>query len=285
MTTYTEPYRAFEALLSEGDGSISREAITVEAGAGALDAGTVLGKITRAGNGAVVTGSIATTVLTVTAVTSGTLTVGQYISGSNVTAGSYITAFGTGTGGTGTYTVSESSTASSTTITATAAYATAWSGNTGTGTVGAITVAAAAKPGTYKVVFGVAASNKGNFIVEDPDGIIIGQGDATVAFSAGGLAFTISDDTDFVAGDGFDIVVAAGSGKYAGYDDGLNNGAQTAVAVLMQAVDATSADVSATAIVRLAEVKKDGLQWIAAVDSTAKTKAYSDLALVNIIAR
>jgi hypothetical protein len=67
---------------------------------------------------AVVTGSIATTTLTVTAVTSGVLKVGQVISGSGVTAGTTITALGTGTGGTGTYTVSASQTVSSTTITA-----------------------------------------------------------------------------------------------------------------------------------------------------------------------
>lgn len=69
-------------------------------------------------NGAVVTGSIAGTTLTVTAVTSGTLRVGQPISGSGVTAGTRITALGTGTGGTGTYTVNTSQTASSTTVTA-----------------------------------------------------------------------------------------------------------------------------------------------------------------------
>ena len=67
---------------------------------------------------AVVTGSISTTTLTVSAVTSGTLRVGQYITGTGVTAGTTITALGTGTGGTGTYTVSASQTASSTTITA-----------------------------------------------------------------------------------------------------------------------------------------------------------------------
>lgn len=70
-----------------------------------------------------VTGSIATTTLTVTAVAtgSGALAVGQRIVGSNVTPGTYITALGTGTGGTGTYTVSVSQTAASATITATAA--------------------------------------------------------------------------------------------------------------------------------------------------------------------
>lgn len=69
--------------------------------------------------GAVVTGSISTTTLTVSAVTSGTLAVGDRISGTGVTANTYISALGTGTGGTGTYTVSVSQTVSSTTITAT----------------------------------------------------------------------------------------------------------------------------------------------------------------------
>jgi hypothetical protein len=67
---------------------------------------------------AVVTGSISTTTLTVTAVTSGELTVGQTISGTGVTASTKITAFGTGAGGAGTYTVDTSQTAGSTTITA-----------------------------------------------------------------------------------------------------------------------------------------------------------------------
>lgn len=63
------------------------------------------------------TGSIATTTLTVTAMLSGdSLVVGQYIDGSGVTNGTYITAFGTGTGGVGTYTVSTSQTAASTTM-------------------------------------------------------------------------------------------------------------------------------------------------------------------------
>lgn len=122
MTTYTEPYRAFEALLSEGDGSISREEITIASGAGALAAGTVLGTITA-------------------------------------------------------------------------------------------------------------------------------------------------------------------SGKYTGFDDGNSDGSETATAVLMQAVDASDADVTATAIVRLAEVKKDGLQWISGVDATAKAAAYVDLAAAYVIAR
>lgn len=74
---------------------------------------------------AVVTGSISSTTLTVTAVAAGALKPGQIISGTGVTAGTYILAQLTGTtGGTGTYTVSASQTVSSTTITVAARDAT-----------------------------------------------------------------------------------------------------------------------------------------------------------------
>lgn len=56
--------------------------------------------------------------MTVTAVGSGTLAVGQTLSGSGVTSASLLTGLGTGTGGTGTYYVDLTQTASSTTITA-----------------------------------------------------------------------------------------------------------------------------------------------------------------------
>ena len=65
---------------------------------------------------AIVTGAIAGTTLTVSAVTSGTLRIGQTIEGTGVTDGTIIKAFGTGSGGVGTYTVSASQTVSSTTI-------------------------------------------------------------------------------------------------------------------------------------------------------------------------
>lgn len=71
-------------------------------------------------NGFVGTGSITGTVLTITAVTSGTLAVGQSIVSSVATyfGGTYIVSLGTGTGGIGTYNVSISQTIASGTITA-----------------------------------------------------------------------------------------------------------------------------------------------------------------------
>jgi hypothetical protein len=64
--------------------------------------------------------------LTVSAVSSGTLGVGDVLSGTGVTAGTSIVALGTGTGGTGTYVVNTSQTAASTTITASGYYETKW---------------------------------------------------------------------------------------------------------------------------------------------------------------
>lgn len=67
--------------------------------------------------GGVFTGDISGTTLTVSAVTNGVLTVGSAISGTGITAGTKITAYGSGTGGAGTYTVDISQTVASTTIT------------------------------------------------------------------------------------------------------------------------------------------------------------------------
>lgn len=93
------------------------------------------------------------------------------------------------------------------------ASSTAYAGNTGNGTMGTVTVSAGAKEGTYNLEIIEPAANAGKFSVEDPDGVIIGTGTVGVAFSAGGLAFTLADGaTDFVAGDGFTIATTLTAG-------------------------------------------------------------------------
>lgn len=84
----------------------------VDATTGEAQMGNVIGQ-----GAGVMTASIAGTVMTVTAVTSGVFQVGMTISGAGVTASTKIIAFGTGTGGTGTYTVDTSQTVASTAIT------------------------------------------------------------------------------------------------------------------------------------------------------------------------
>lgn len=68
------------------------------------------------GSSATFTASISGTTMTVTATTLSGIDIGHVISGTGVTAGTYVIAFGTGSGGNGTYTVSTSQTVASTTI-------------------------------------------------------------------------------------------------------------------------------------------------------------------------
>jgi hypothetical protein len=64
--------------------------------------------------------SILSTVLRVTAVASGTLSVGQFLTGTGIAFSTTITAFGTGSGNTGTYTLSSAQYFASTTVSASA---------------------------------------------------------------------------------------------------------------------------------------------------------------------
>lgn len=269
-----------EFLLSEANGTRSREAIMIDRSAGALVPGTVMGKQTRAASSASVTGSISGTTMTVTAVGSGALSAGQTISGSGVTAGTKIVKQLTGTAGsTGTYQVDTSQTASSTTITAAGATIAAYSGNTsGSGTIASVALSAGAKAGAYKVTMIEPATNAGTFMVEDPDGKFVGRGTVAVAFSAGGLAFTVTDATDYVAGDGFTITVGGNTGNHVAYSDAATDGSDVAVGILYAAVADGTSEQRAVLIARDAEVQQSELTGY---DAAAKV----DLAAVGIIVR
>jgi hypothetical protein len=126
------PLRATNTLTNPFTTSAGSQTVVVTDPAGGFSAGsyvtfsgaTAVGGLTLNGeyviesSSAVVTASISGTTMTVTAVTSGRLSVGQSLSGAGVTAGTVLSAFVGGTGGTGTYTVSVSQTVASTAITA-----------------------------------------------------------------------------------------------------------------------------------------------------------------------
>jgi hypothetical protein len=104
--------------LTTANGTMGQYVISFAGEFTVSNANRTVNTVLNVGGNALVTGSIAVTTMTVTAVTSGTLIIGQVLSGTGVTAGTTITAFGTGTGGTGTYTVSVSQTVASTAIVA-----------------------------------------------------------------------------------------------------------------------------------------------------------------------
>lgn len=163
---------------------------------------------------------------------------------------------------------------------ANAGVVTADAGNTGNGVFGAVTVGNDAITGTYAVEITEAAAEGGTFIVTDPNGDVVGTGDVGVAFSAGGLSFTLADGaTDFVVGDKWTVAVNAGLGEWVPYDDdGSNDGRRTASGILYTAVDATEADAQATFIVRDAEVAAARLTGL---DAAAR----ADLAALGIVVR
>lgn len=122
---------------------------------------------------------------------------------------------------------------------------TAAGGNTGTGAMGSVAAKRRTKVGTYTVTCIATATNKGQFEVVNPDGVLKGIAIVAVAYSDDELGFTISDATDFVVGDSFTVVIPTGSNKFAKVDKDNINGTGVAVGVLAETVDASAADVEA----------------------------------------
>jgi hypothetical protein len=158
-------------------------------------------------------------------------------------------------------------------------------GNTGNGVLGAVTLSLGAKPGVYRLTCFAVAANAGKFLLEDPTGIQVGVVTVAVAFSAGGLAFTLADGaTDFVAGDSFTITVATGSLKYVPLDPAGTDGRQTAAAIAYDVIDATLADTTGVAVVRHAEVNGAEIGWGTA-NGGQITQGIADLASRGILVR
>lgn len=160
-------------------------------------------------------------------------------------------------------------------------------GNTGNGAMGAVTVSAAAKPGTYQAIITEPGANAGEFEVVDPDGVTVGQGTVAVAFTGGGLAFTLADGaTDFAVGDRILITVAGGGFKYREYDPANTDAAVAPAGILFDAVDASAADKAGAAHVRQCQINAGELAWFTGASAGQKAAALQMMAdRLGIIAR
>jgi hypothetical protein len=282
----------------------SFDTITLVSGAGKVKAGTVLGSITSAltaaaaalgtntGNGtfgtitpkaapATMSGvySIlftAATAFTVTAPDGTTSTGTTGVAFSALGIGFTITAGGTAFVAGDTFTVTATAAPGNPTVTSAPGGT-----NTGNGTLGSLTAAGyAAKVGVYAVEFDDAT----HFIVSDPTGAEVGHGTTGVAFSAGGLGFTITaGGTAFVPGDSFAVTVAAGSGKYKQWSPGNTDGSGVVAGVLVYAKDATSVDKSATALVRLATVNPGELIWPTGANAATIAAGLAGLKAIGVL--
>lgn len=144
--------------------------------------------------------------------------------------------------------------------------------NTGNGVFAADpTAGAGAKDGTYKLVC-IGAGATAAFGLWDPDGKLVGIGNVGTAF-ASQLSFTLQDGgTDFAAGDGFKIVVAAGT-TYSEWDEDATNGTEIPRAILGPTIVVpAAADVVAACLVRDAEVNAAEV-GVPASGTTANEKA------------
>jgi len=163
--------------------------------------------------------------------------------------------------------------------------------NVGNGAMGAITVSGSARAGKYRVLFVEPAADAGAFVIEDPDGVVVGEGNVAAAFSVAsvGLAFTLADGaTDFAAGDFFVITVTLSDEKWLQLDVAGTAGEQFAAGILMN--DATAPDGAdlpgALALVRgPAQVNAAEITWPAGISAANKANALVELGRLGIIAR
>lgn len=72
------------------------------------------------------------------------------------------------------------------------------------------------------------------------------------------------------------------SGKFGVYDNTAVNGTETATAILVEPVDATSADAAGAAVVRFARIAPLGLTWKNGTSDINKAAALAELALAGI---
>lgn len=165
-------------------------------------------------------------------------------------------------------------------------------GGTGNGTMSAISLGPDAQNGGYQVINRAVVLNGGDFEVIAPDGssvgrFLMGTGAAgSASFASRHINFTLTDGaTDFILGNYFNVIVAAGSGKYVAYTPTTFDGRNIAAGVLCAGTDATAGDQKITVVARDAEVSSERLVWAAAVTAAQKNVAATQFAARNILIR
>lgn len=166
-------------------------------------------------------------------------------------------------------------------------------GGTGTGVLSALSLGPDAKPGRYKINNDVVVANGGDMTVIGPDGNMVGgrfiwsASGSTASFTSRQINFTISDATDYIANNYFDVCVfnQLNGGKVVEWDPTTFDGRHQAIGLLYADVDASSADAAGVIITRDASVIKSSLIWAAAITTGQKESAYLDLASRGIVAR
>jgi hypothetical protein len=165
-------------------------------------------------------------------------------------------------------------------------------GGTGNGTLSLHSLGPDAKPGNYRVINRAVVAEGGDFEVLSPDGDAIGRflmgttSGGAAAFTSRQVNFTLTDATDFILGNYFDLCVfnQLGGGKAVAWDPLTFDGRDDVAGVLYDAVDAAAGDLPGVLVTRDAQVLKSALQWAAAITAAQKDSAYRELAARGVIA-
>jgi hypothetical protein len=308
MSLTLELARAGGFLVSEGNGQISRDQVTLAAlndGSTTLQAGTVLG-LQNVGSKAAFTNAAGDTgngtcgtitlsagaqegVYTFTCLVAGSTAKFQGIAPNGavlpeLTVGSAYSQGGLGftitTGGVN-YAVGDEFTIT----VGTAVFANA-GGDTGNGTCSAIVV----KPGVIGGVYTFTCTAGGataTFSGVDPTGAALPVLTVGSAYAAGGLSFTVSDGgSHYAIGDSFTITAYTGADLYVSVNASATDGSQVAAAVLFGNVYVGgSTPVKAAAVTRYAEVAKGLLVWPSGSTDDQIRNWTLQLASAGVIAR
>jgi len=166
-------------------------------------------------------------------------------------------------------------------------------GGTGTGVLTALTLGRAAKPGRYKINNDVVVTNGGDMTITGPDGDMVGgrfiwaAAGSTATFTSRQISFTISDATDYIANNYFEVCVfnQLAGGKAVAWDPTTFDGRHRVAGILFDDVNASTADKAGVLVDMNAVIAKTSLSWAAAITSSQKESAYLDMLKLGIRAR
>lgn len=313
MGVLTEGQHAGEFVMEErgGAGQASRENITVLSGQ-TLTAGAVIGRV-KLGIGRISIPTVSGT---------GNGTVGTVFAGPEVEVGSYVATCTAAAANAGTFSVTTPRGKALPAATVAVAYtsrhisftiadgstdyivgdsftfvvsttAPTVIGGTGTGVMTALSLGPDAKTGRYQVINRAVVTNGGDFEVIGPDGASVGRflmgtgSTGTASFTSRTVNFTLSDATDYILGNYFDICVynELSGGKVVAWDPTTFDGRHRAEGGLYDNVNAASGDLAGVIVTRDAVFLKGSLQWGTAITAAQKESAYLDLAKRGIVCR
>lgn len=167
-------------------------------------------------------------------------------------------------------------------------------GGTGTGTMSALSVGKFAQLGTYRVINRQVVSHGGVFDVIAPDGKLVGSfamnttTGAAASFTSDHINFTLTDATDFIAGNYFDVAVygPAAAPKVAKWDPTATDGRQHVAGIAFDTYDASAADVNGVITARgPVAVNGNELSFISTAGASDKVYGKQRLTALGIVVR